>query len=162
MDTTLYEYTDQPMLVKILIRAGTDLERRGQYDWTALHVVADNNNHEVAKILIDVGSNLEAHSRTESTPLHLAIRHDQTDVLGLLIRAGANLNAQNMYGMTALHDASWAKREASMKLLIASGADESIRDDRNHTPADMPRIYEIFNRVASDRHSQIEAMFQEL
>jgi len=90
-------------LVKELLKASADLNRKDEMGNTALHLAAKDRH--------DPASN----SR-------------RTEVLKALVKAKADVNARNVNGRTALHFAAMAHVVENVKILVAAGADVDARD----------------------------------
>ena len=72
-----------------LLRAGADVNSRGNDGWTPLHTASKNGHVDTAKLLLSAGANLEARTRRGNTPLRSAIAYGQRKVALTLLRAGA-------------------------------------------------------------------------
>lgn len=58
---------------QLLNRAGTNVDQKDNYDYTALHYAARNGHLEICKYLVENGANVNAVTRSGlSTPLHRA------------------------------------------------------------------------------------------
>ena len=73
----------------ILLRAGADVNTRGNTGWTPLHTASGNGHVDAGKLLIAAGANLEARNQPGHTPLRLAIFSGRREVALTLLRAGA-------------------------------------------------------------------------
>ncbi|EGB06249.1 hypothetical protein AURANDRAFT_14899, partial [Aureococcus anophagefferens] len=58
--------------VRLLLRAGTDVNAREHNFLTPLHFASSKGRVDAAKLLIAAGANLEARDRQGTTPLRLA------------------------------------------------------------------------------------------
>lgn len=67
---------DRVELVRVLVDAGADLERRGVNGWTALHAAASQNDADLVRVLLELGASPEARTGVDddATPLEEAER----------------------------------------------------------------------------------------
>lgn len=91
-------------IVKLLVKAGADLDKANDDDETPLHTAVHLGNIKIVKFLIDSGANINKRDSIDRyTPLHLAlscpgpIEDEATmnylNIANLLIESGANLEA---------------------------------------------------------------------
>ena len=93
---------NKPEIVKLLIKAGADINAPDSYSgFTPLHRAAANNSSRAAKALIEEGAGIEAVDQKYSrTPLHVSAIYDANKVATTLIRDGANTEAKDKDGNT--------------------------------------------------------------
>jgi ankyrin repeat protein len=67
---------DRVELVRVLVDAGADLERRGINGWTALHAAASANDADMVRVLLEAGASPAARTGVDddATPLEEAER----------------------------------------------------------------------------------------
>lgn len=118
-----------------LIRAGADVDARGESGDTPLWQVTDV---EGVQLLVDAGADVNARltrgGETFSrgaTPLHRAARLGDAEMVQVLIEGGANVRSADRDGVTPLH---YAKSANVARALIRAGADLDVRDKFNNTP----------------------------
>ena len=80
---------DNTACVRLLLRAGTDVNARGNNGATALHGASYKGRVHAAELLIAAGANLEVRDRPGATPLRCAIYFGHREVALTLLRAGA-------------------------------------------------------------------------
>ncbi len=114
--------------VKVLVK---DLDQRGPYGWTPLHVAAIAGVPAVAKVLLARRANRNAIDNAGMTPLHWAARKGNLEVARLLIEGGAEVMSLNKFDMTPLHEASTV---AVARLLLDAKASLDARDVDGMTP----------------------------
>ena len=120
-------------IIELFMKAGMDVNAKGNYGETALMFASVHNNIELIKFLIKKGANVNAQSNDGYTALMFASSEGFLDVLKLLIENNANVNAQNNDGETALMLTSLNDKFEAAKLLIKRGADVNIKSNTGHT-----------------------------
>ncbi len=67
---------DRVGLVRVLVDAGADLERRGINGWTALHAAASQNDADLVRVLLELGASRATRTGVDddATPLEEAER----------------------------------------------------------------------------------------
>ncbi|KAI1863309.1 uncharacterized protein JN550_009629 [Neoarthrinium moseri] len=98
-------------IVKMLVKAGVDINWQDETGETALHIAARFGHLECAKILLDGFSdhraNMELVEKSFSwTPLHIAAVDGQLPVAKILVEAGAEANRMDAFGWTAKEHAA--------------------------------------------------------
>jgi len=119
--------------IKMLIKAGANINCKDYLSMTPLHRAAINGYTDVARFLIDAGAIVDAKCTNDSTPLYRAAFHGHTDLARLLIEAGADPDAKDKYGQTLLHPAAWEGHTEIIRLLIDLGANVNAEDDNGYT-----------------------------
>ena len=116
--------------VRILLKAGADVNVAQGDGMTALHWSAENRSIEMAAMLIYAGANVEAVTRIGGyTPLHLASRSGSAAIVQELLEAGANPTvASSAGGATPLHFAASASSRGSVISLLDHGAEIDARE----------------------------------
>ena len=116
--------------VRILLKAGADVNVAQGDGMTALHWSAENRSVEMAAMLIYAGANVEAVTRIGGyTPLHLASRSGSAAIVQELLEAGANPTvASSAGGATPLHFAASASSRGSVISLLDHGAEIDARE----------------------------------
>jgi ankyrin repeat protein len=116
--------------VKRLIQEGSEVDRKDEWGWTALHWAVRGNHKEVAEFLIAQGANVGAKGEKDRTPLHIAAEGGQKELAEMLIAKGADVNAKDdEKGRTPLHIAVISNQKELAEVLIARGADVDGKED---------------------------------
>ena len=94
--------------VRLLLRAGADVNARANSGTTPLHTASQYGRVPAAELLIAAGANPQARSQHGFTPLLIAIARGHREVALTLLRAGAPITALRRAEITpengALHD----------------------------------------------------------
>ena len=94
---------------KYLVEHSGEIDQTNKYGWTALMIVARNNNiwssSETIKLLLDYGANPNLRSNIKRTALMYAAKYGNSDsnfeTVKLLLEKGADPNLQDEDGWTA-------------------------------------------------------------
>jgi ankyrin repeat protein len=95
----------------------TDVNQRGAFDSTLLHIAARTGNVEHVKALIELGADVNIRGDLENTPLHDAALCGQADVAVLLLSLGADPKLKNEFDQTALDVAQLGNKVEVSKVL---------------------------------------------
>lgn len=77
----------------------TNINVKEKHGNTPLHIVAVNNNVEIAKLLLKHGADFHIKNNNGDTPLHIACKNHSFKVFNLFIESNANLNIVNNHNM---------------------------------------------------------------
>uniref|UniRef100_UPI00403ECD4F protein kinase domain-containing protein n=1 Tax=Microcoleus sp. TaxID=44472 RepID=UPI00403ECD4F len=126
----LLHFAGSKEVAELLIAKGADVNAKGAYGWTPLHIAAMSDRIKVAQTLIAKGADINAWGETQepcysicTTPLFWA---RSPEMAKLLIAKGADVNAKNKNGWTPLHR---ARSKVIAKILLAAGAKINIKED---------------------------------
>ena len=115
-------YKGFPACMRLLLRAGADVNARSNNGANPLHKACFHGRVHAAELLIAAGANLEARTRRGNTPLRSAIAYGQRKVALTLLRAGAAVTALRAawikpenkalhdYMIDIIHDGGWNAR----------------------------------------------------
>ncbi|XP_043961646.1 ankyrin repeat domain-containing protein 6b isoform X3 [Gambusia affinis] len=132
-------------VVRILLKAGCDLDIQDDGEQTALHRAAVVGNTDIISALIQEGCALERQDKDGNTALHEVSWHGFSQCVKLLVKAGANVHAKNKAGNTALHLACQNGHTQSSKVLLLGG---SRPDSQNHAGDTCLHVAARYNHVA--------------
>jgi pimeloyl-ACP methyl ester carboxylesterase/ankyrin repeat protein len=143
--TTVNEKTDMTLETAIrardlaavvgLLRAGTDVNRRGPEGLTPLMIAAGLGQAQMVELLLTAGAEVLAiEPRMGATALHKGAQSGNADVIGLVLNHGAFIDQQSpVLGNTSLIDAVLHKQEEAVRLLLDRGARTTIRNHWQQT-----------------------------
>jgi ankyrin repeat protein len=97
---------------------GCDVNERGEFGLTPLHLAALGNNAEVVKLLLAKGANFRITSSSGYTPLHEV---QGEEVARILLDAGADVNTKTDDGKTPYMLAIEQKNDRLAKFLKSKG-----------------------------------------
>ena len=117
-----------------LIQDGSDVDRKDEWGWTALHWAVRGHQKEVVEFLVAHGANVNAKGGEDRTPLLLAAVDNQEELVEILVAKGADVNDKDNWNWTALHSVAGKGNKDMVELLISRGANVNARDGGNMTP----------------------------
>ncbi|XP_063718073.1 uncharacterized protein LOC134845131 isoform X3 [Symsagittifera roscoffensis] len=129
------KHVDTKILKIMLSCKHFDINARGAFGYTALHIYAMKNCEEEARLLVDRGADLDAQNDDGDTPLHIALKLAHIKIAMILIKSGCDVNRQGAHGNTPLHycvqrpDWHYVITE-----LINNGAIINITNDKEEAP----------------------------
>nr|XP_020468566.1 ankyrin repeat domain-containing protein 6 [Monopterus albus] len=141
----LAAYKGHIEVVRILLKAGCDLDIQDDGKQTALHRAAVVGNSDIISALIQEGCALDRQDKDGNTSLHEVSWHGFSQCVKLLVKAGANVHAKNKAGNTALHLACQNGHAQSSKFLLLGG---SRPDSKNHGGDTCLHVAARYNHVA--------------
>ena len=107
-------------LVKEAIAEGADVNAKINNS-TALHIISQSGNTEIAKVLIDNKADVNIKVKTGITPLMVASYYGNRDIVKLLLDNGANANIFAQNGDTPLSIAENKNHRDIVNLLKSEG-----------------------------------------
>lgn len=122
--TALYlaAYYDHIALVKLLIEAGADVDKKTTNGSTSLDVAAQNGHTSCVMALLRAGADVNLAFNDGRTPIYYAARFGHETCVALLIRAGADVRKCNDDRITPMQVASREGHTRIVKLLKDAGA----------------------------------------
>ncbi|XP_064781523.1 ankyrin repeat domain-containing protein 6-like isoform X4 [Oncorhynchus masou masou] len=141
----LASYKGHIEVLRILLKAGCDLDIQDDGEQTALHRAAVVGNSDVISALIQEGCALDRQDKDGNTALHEVSWHGNSQSVKLLVKAGANVHAKNKAGNTALHLACQNGHAQSSKVLLLGG---SRPDSKNHVGDTCLHVAARYNHVS--------------
>ncbi|XP_067097132.1 ankyrin repeat domain-containing protein 6b [Osmerus mordax] len=144
----LASYKGHIEVVRILLKAGCDLDIQDDGEQTALHRAAVVGHTDVLSALVQEGCALDRQDKDGNTALHEVSWHGFSQSVKLLVKAGANVHAKNKAGNTALHLACQNGHAQSSKVLLLGG---SRPDSKNHVGDTCLHVAGRYNHVTMIR-----------
>ncbi|KAG2488171.1 hypothetical protein HYH03_013313 [Edaphochlamys debaryana] len=120
-------------VVKALIKAGANKNRKDEDGKTPLVLAARHGRLEVVRALLAAGCEVNAADKGGFTALHWAPLSDNTAVIQALLGAGADKESKSKDGYTPLRCAASHGKTAAVQVLLEAGAKRDIKDKAGHT-----------------------------
>ena len=92
----------QIQFVEYLMKSGSQIEEKDNFQMTPLHCAAQFGHIEIVKVLLEKGAQMEAKNKEGNTPLHEAADNCHLEVVKFLIEWGAQIEPKNESGQTPL------------------------------------------------------------
>ena len=127
-----YSASGKADVVRELIAAGLDIEKRNRGGDTALVSSAIHNNYPVLRALLEAGANPDATGWGDSRVPMLKVGNSV--VTCLLLRYGADPNRRDARGETSLMSAAEVGDDRKARLLSENGANPDLQDSQGRTP----------------------------
>ncbi|KAJ8688115.1 hypothetical protein QAD02_023910 [Eretmocerus hayati] len=123
-------------LVKKLIVAKADVNKKGGRGSTSLHHAAFHGKTDIVRILLLARASPDLVNDYGETPLMLATRsdHENFEVVEALIASGADVNKTDKRGCMSLHYAAKLGKATIVRTLLAAGALPDAIDEKNSSP----------------------------
>lgn len=118
-------------IAAVLIEHGADVNARGVYGITPLHIAEDPS---LTALLLSKDAHTEAWSDTLGTPLNAAVLSGLADVAEVLLAAGAQIDARDVHGSTPLHHAAGRGDLILTRVLVSKGADVNAANEPGFRP----------------------------
>lgn len=149
----------QKDVVALLLAHGTDVNKPGRWEYTAVHEAASwanprghchsgmtvggtrSDRREILQMVLDAGGDLEADAGYGRTPLRIAALEGDADTVRLLVAAGARVDDGGKDGFTVLHEAAGDGLTEVVDALLDAGADVSAGDASGWSPLDYAVAY---------------------
>lgn len=159
--TPLHLSAGNPVVVKLLLRAGADVNVVNDKGETALHYATDRpDSHTVAKMLIDAGADVNVIAKSGLTPLHLALMKDDLQTIRLLVSKGADVDAKDNDMLAPIHYAVLCEhrenRFEKIKILLEKNPDLAALDNKGRN------VMEILNRNGQVDAKVVELIFNHM
>ncbi|XP_061731977.1 ankyrin repeat and SOCS box protein 3 [Nerophis ophidion] len=123
-----------PAMVRILLRAGANINQSTNDLSSPLYAAVSGNHQDVARLLVDKGAEVNGtHSSFCWTCLHQAVFKGHDGVVRMLARV-AHLEARDDNGLTPLFLAAQHERTSCLKVLVEAGANVNAQAADMATP----------------------------
>jgi ankyrin repeat protein len=116
-----------------LVKAGADLNLRGDLIHPPLHLALNKDRHSIAAMLVEAGADTNLKNGEGLTPLHITARESQGYLMRLLLKFNADPNIKDNDGRVPLHVMATAN-SALIRLLVSYNADVNESDKNGDTP----------------------------
>lgn len=118
---------EDPLLVQLLIDAGSSIEHTNRSCMRPLLLAARNGYARCIEVLVRAGAELEARGEQGQTALCYAVKYGEIEAARSLLRAGAEVNCRDDLSLTPLMIASFRQETELVELLLSAGADIHAR-----------------------------------
>ena len=128
--------SDNLTLVRVLLRAGADVNAKNENDNTVMSYLGDTDSLHLIRVMLAAGADINVRDKQGDTPLHEASMGNHAKTVALLVKRGADVNARNEEEQTSLFIAAQKGYTEVVKALLAPGvnADISVPDKNGVTP----------------------------
>lgn len=138
--------------VQSLVKAGADINFRGELLYPPLHLALERDRHAIALYLIGTGADINLPDRLGKTPLHHALLQGQDNIVRTLLRLNADPNTTDSDGNTPLHTMATAHPDIVSEMRRHK-ANINARDRKGRTPLHiymqhLPMAEELFKNGA--------------
>ncbi|XP_044530716.1 CARD- and ANK-domain containing inflammasome adapter protein-like [Gracilinanus agilis] len=123
-----------PKVVTALVDVGTDLDARGDHQYTPLLLAAEMDRAACAEVLIQKGADMGARTTHLESALHLAVKAGAIYTVELLLDNGMSPNLAGWNGQTSLHAAALHNKHEMVNILINAGANINAQTTEQNTP----------------------------
>lgn len=120
-------------IVKYLVEKGANINAKGIYGQTALHLAVSSGEIEKVKYLIEKGANINAKDKYGQNVLHSTSTHSEVNIIKYLLAKGMDVDAKDSSGQTTLHKAALHGNINVIQFFIDNGADINTRSQSGDT-----------------------------
>uniref|UniRef100_T1IV76 Histone-lysine N-methyltransferase n=1 Tax=Strigamia maritima TaxID=126957 RepID=T1IV76_STRMM len=125
----------QTVIIRYLIRAGVNLEARGEDGMTSMHIAAKMGNLEACRCFFETRKlNINLLDDGGWTPLVWGSEHRHKDVVRFLLECGADPNVRDNEQNIALHWAAFSGSSEICELFLNRECDLSSVNEHGDTP----------------------------
>lgn len=108
--------------VKLFLKAGMDVNVKGEYGSTALMNATSPLHSEVTRLLLDAGADVNATGAKGMTAMRFAIEQHNVALVKLFLERGAYVNVENEDGMSHIMAAAWRGHLDLVKIFLEKNA----------------------------------------
>ena len=125
--------------VKMLIKAGADLDAQNNHECTAIMNCSYEEHASISKLLLDAGADISIENKHGDTILSWVSRYGSVSFLQMLIESGANM--EGTAGGNALFCAVKFRCFNMAKILVESGANANFQCGKGINSEHTPLMY---------------------
>ena len=135
-------HQDNHEVVRLMIKAGADVESRDAYGQSPLGIAARQDHAKCTKVLLDNGANVEAADNLGYTPLLATVYRSALSSMRLLLQAMADTSAILKNSQTILHITAIAASLSQEMLVVLASAirldvDTEAKDSEGRTAKEL-------------------------
>lgn len=123
-------------IVKLLVKAGAEINARSTVQATPLHVAAISSK-PITAFLIKKGAKLNVKDELGDSPLHYSVINKNVETTKELLAAGADPDIKDKGSYTPLHEAAALGEAKLVEMLIKKGANPKAVTKDGRTPGDV-------------------------
>ncbi|XP_044762829.1 uncharacterized protein LOC123319871 [Coccinella septempunctata] len=106
------------------------LNRRGNQNFSLLHIATDYGHKEIVRFLLDQGADMHLTNDKGSKAIHIAAREGFTDIIDVFLEKGMDLDVRGAANQSMLHYAASTGRLEVVKYLLERGCDiNTVNED---------------------------------
>lgn len=129
----------------------TNLNKKDEYGYTALHLAARFNQFDIARTLISKGADVNTYDNYFDTPLLDSARKGYSHISELLICNGAKVNIKDEKGISAYEYAIKASDIRTAKLISSKNIQQRCLG-KVVTPKKIPNV-QFYNQISIDDYN---------
>ncbi len=141
--------SDAEKKIKMLLRAGADINQRFDSGDTLLHLACENCTKERFSLFLQHGADVHALNGEDNSVLGVALENRRVDLIELLIEAGADVNSTTPRGNSALHLAVELRDDQLVEWLLGKGANLHQKNINDESPLSQLLRQKQFDRAMS-------------
>jgi ankyrin repeat protein len=149
------------ILKYLITQTKVDINIKGNYNSTPLHIAIEQFRIDNANYLIQRGADVNSKNSPGMTPLHVAVKNNYYPYLKNLIDNSADVEIKDKYGRTAVQYAAMHGYKKILKYLVKeAGSDISSEDNERFTPlhwAVFFRHYYVMKYILTSTRANVDA-----
>ena len=130
----LAAYYGHEGIVKVLLKAGADVNRAGERGETALMTASKKGHEAIVRALLEAGADVNKADKVGATALLISTQEGHEAAVRVLLERGADVNKVGKVDWTPLALAAENGHEAIVRALLEKGADVNEVDEEGATP----------------------------
>jgi ankyrin repeat protein len=128
---------DKPLLVKHLLKQGSNINALDKRLNTPLHLALANNSKKTVPILLEHNPRLDLKNKKSKLPIHIAAENGFIEVVKATLKAGISIDQVTKGNYNPLHYAAMKNHFEIVMLLVENGARLNERSNYGWTAGDL-------------------------